>query len=106
MPVDQQIQALLDKGTGVPATNTLSVADARAQYEARIALMAPAAEVGAVTERTIPGPGGDLKLRIYRPAGQGPFPILERRSLVDGRPMFNIVLNRVHAIRSSRILGF
>jgi acetyl esterase len=76
MPVDPQIQALLDMGTGVPATNTLSVADARAQYEARIALMAPAAEVAAVTERTISGPGGDLKLRIYRPAGQGPFPIL------------------------------
>jgi acetyl esterase len=76
MPVDPQIQALLDKGTGVPATDTLSVADARAQYEARIGLMAPSAEVGAVTERTIPGPGGDLTLRIYRPVGQGPFPVL------------------------------
>ena len=76
MPVDPQIQALLDMGTGVPATNTLSVADARAQYEARTALMAPAAEVAAVTERIIQGPGGGLKLRIYRPAGQGPFPIL------------------------------
>jgi acetyl esterase len=76
MTVDPQIQALLDMGTGVPATNTLSVADARAQYEARIALMAPAAEVAAVTEQIIRGPGGGLKLRIYRPAGQGPFPIL------------------------------
>jgi acetyl esterase len=76
MPIDAQIQALLDMGTGVPATNTLSVAEARAQYEARVALMAPAADVGAVTERTIPGPGGDLRLRIYRPAGEGPFPIL------------------------------
>ena len=43
MPVDPQIQALLDMGTGVPATNTLSVAEARAQYEGRIRLMAPAA---------------------------------------------------------------
>ena len=76
MPVDPQIKALLDMGTGVPATNTLSVADARAQYEARVALMAPAAEIGAVTERTIAGPGGDLKLRIYRPTGEGPFPVL------------------------------
>jgi hypothetical protein len=58
MPVDPQIQALLDMGTGVPATNTLSVADARAQYEARTALMAAAAEVAAVTERIIQGPGG------------------------------------------------
>ena len=76
MPVDPQIQALLDKGTGVPATHTLSVGDARTQYEARVAIMAPPASVGPVTERIIPGPGGDLKLRIYHPEGQGPFPLL------------------------------
>src|SRR5580700_619279 len=76
MPVDPQIQALLDMGTGVPATNTLSVPEARTQYEARARLMAPAAAVAGVTERTIAGPGGDLRLRIYRPAGQGPFPLL------------------------------
>lgn len=45
MPVDPQIQALLDKGTGVPATHTLPVDMARAQYEARIALMASPAEI-------------------------------------------------------------
>ena len=76
MPVDPQIQALLDMGTGVPATNTLSVAAARTQYEARIALMAQAADIATVTERTVQGPGGDLKLRVYRPLGQGPFPLL------------------------------
>ncbi|HEY6870928.1 MAG TPA: alpha/beta hydrolase, partial [Novosphingobium sp.] len=27
-------------------------------------------------QRTIPGPGGDLALRIYRPQGNGPFPLL------------------------------
>lgn len=76
MPVDPQIQALLDKGTGVPATHTLSVAQARAQYEARIGIMAPPAAVGAVSECIIKGPGGDLRLRIYQPAGTGPFPML------------------------------
>jgi acetyl esterase len=45
MPVDPQIQALLDKGTGVPATHTLPVDVARAQHEARIALMASPAEI-------------------------------------------------------------
>ena len=74
MPVDPQIRTLLDMGTGVPATNTLSVAEARAQYEARIALMAPPTEVGAVTERIIPGPGGDLTLRLYDRTGRGRFP--------------------------------
>ena len=76
MPVDPQIQALLDMGTGVPATNTLSVVEARVQYEGRVRLMVPAPDVGAVTERSVEGPGGDLRLRIYRPAGQGPFPLL------------------------------
>jgi acetyl esterase len=76
MPVDPQIQALLDMGTGVPATNTLSVAEARAQYEGRIRLMAAPPDVGEVSERTIQGPGGDLRMRIYRPARVGPFPVL------------------------------
>jgi len=75
MPVDPQIQELLDMGAGVPATNTLTVAEARIQYEGRISLMAPAPDV-AVREQTVAGPGGDLRLRIYRPDGQGPFPLL------------------------------
>jgi acetyl esterase len=76
MPVDPQIQILLDKGTGVPATHTLSVPEARAQYEARVALMAPPAAVAKVDERRIAGPGGPLRLRVYRPLGTGPFPLL------------------------------
>jgi acetyl esterase len=76
MPVDPQIQALLDKGTGVPATHTLPVAEARAQYEARIALMGRPADVASVAERSIDGPGGPLRLRIYTPHGTGPFPLL------------------------------
>ena len=76
MPVDPQIQALLDRGTGVPATHTLPVAEARRQYEARIALMAPPAAVATIAERSIDGPGGPLRLRIYTPAGRGPFPLM------------------------------
>jgi acetyl esterase len=76
MPVDPQIQVLLDKGTGVPATHTLPVDVARAQYEARIALMVAPAEIAGVRERTIDGPGGPLRIRIYTPQGTGPFPLL------------------------------
>jgi acetyl esterase len=76
MPVDPQIQALLDKGAGVPATHTLPVAEARIQYESRIPLMGKPAPVAAVSERTIPGPGGDLLLRLYTPPGTGPFPLM------------------------------
>ena len=76
MPVDPQIQVLLDRGAGVPATHTLPVDIARAQYEARTALMAPAADVAVVAERTIEGPGGPLRVRLYTPHGTGPFPLL------------------------------
>jgi len=76
MPVDPQIQALLDRGTGVPATHTLPVDVARAQYEARIALMASPADITGVREHTIDGPGGPLRLRIYTPHGTDPLPLL------------------------------
>jgi len=32
--------------------------------------------VGDVTDRSIPGPGGDIPVRVYRPDGDGPFPTL------------------------------
>ena len=76
MPLDPQIKALLDRGTGVPATHTLPVAEARALYEARIAVMAPPAAIARVAERVIDGPGGRMRLRVYRPEGAGPFPVL------------------------------
>lgn len=81
MPVDPQIQAILDKAAGLPPTHTLSVAAARARYEARLDALPPPAPVAAVAERTIDGPGGPLKLRIYTPEGDpagggGPFPLM------------------------------
>jgi acetyl esterase len=76
MPIDPQIQALLDKGSGVPQTHTLPVAEARRLYEARIAAMAPPAKVAKVAQRFTDGPGGPIALRIYTPAGDGPFPLM------------------------------
>ncbi len=76
MPVDPQIQALLDKGAGVPATHTLPVDAARAQYEARIALMGRPAKIASAREQTIDGPGGPLRIRIYTPLGTGLCPLL------------------------------
>ena len=76
MPVDPQIRALLDRGTGVPATHTLPVAEARRQYEARIVLMAPPPQMAKVLERRIDGPEGTIALRINTPAGGGPFPLM------------------------------
>ena len=76
MPVDPQIQKLLDRGSGVPATHTLPVAEARRLYEARIAAMAVPARVAGVTMRGIDGPDGPLAVRLYTPHGKGPFPLM------------------------------
>jgi acetyl esterase len=70
MPLDPQIQALLDKGTGVPATHTLPVAVARAKYEARIAVGGDSAggtmaAVTALRVRDEGGPGLCAQLLLY-----------------------------------------
>lgn len=75
MPLDADLKALLDKAAGQPGLETLGVAEARRYYETRP--RPPAAAVGQVEERSIDGPGGDLWLRIYTPAGgQTPRPLL------------------------------
>jgi acetyl esterase len=76
MPIDPQIQALLTKASGLPATHSLPVDVARAQYEARTASMAPPADIAGVFEQAIGGQGGPLRIRTYTPQGTGPFPLL------------------------------
>jgi acetyl esterase len=76
MPLDPQVKALLDQMAGLPRLEELSVADARKQVERRIAVNLPTLPVASVLNRSIPGPGGDLPLRIYTPNGNGPFPLL------------------------------
>ena len=70
MPVDPQIQQVIDAlaASDFGPVYEQSPEEARAQYErmvkARGVVPAP---VGAVEERSIPGPAGDLPVRIYRP---------------------------------------
>jgi hypothetical protein len=53
LPVDPQIQTLLDRAAGVPATHTLPLAAARTQAESRVALMAPPAEIAGTAMRQV-----------------------------------------------------
>jgi acetyl esterase len=76
MPVDPQIQALLDLRAKLPALHTLSVADARAQMTARDIPGLRRPEVASVVNRDMQGPGGSLRLRIYTPMGENPFPLM------------------------------
>ena len=76
MPVDPQIQALLDLRAKLPALHTLSVADARVQMAARDIPGLRKPEIGSIVNRDMQGPGGSLPLRIYTPNGTGPFPLM------------------------------
>jgi len=75
MTPDPQMKAILAqmKAAGWFPTHKLSVPDARKAFKSRIAKGAP---VARSEDRTVPGPGGDICLRIHWPAGAGPFPAL------------------------------
>jgi acetyl esterase len=76
MPVDPQIQMLLDLRAKLPPLHSLSVQEARAQFAARAFPGLRSDAVARVENRDMQGPGGSLGLRIYTPFGQGPFPLM------------------------------
>jgi acetyl esterase/lipase len=74
-----EIQALLERqaASGRPPLHRQSVAQARAFHvEDAAALNGPAVPVAAVADRLVPGPAGELPVRVYTPEGSPPFPIV------------------------------
>ncbi len=73
MPIDPIAAGLLQQmaEAGMPPLNEMSPADARQAAEGFRALAGEPETVADVTDRTIPGPGGDIPVRIYTPAGGG-----------------------------------
>jgi acetyl esterase len=62
---------------GFPQTHTVSPNEARVNAARRRALVAaPVEPVAKVEDRTVPGPAGEIALRVYTPAGRGPFAVL------------------------------
>jgi acetyl esterase len=79
VPLDPQLQVMRDQRerNNVPPLYAMSLADARAADLASIRDSGGEPEpVYEVTDLTIAGPGGDLPLRLYRPASQRPLPAL------------------------------
>ena len=79
MPLDPQVQHLLDSRARdeVRPLYTMSVRQARDEDLRAITAAAGDPEpVAEVSERDIEGPGGPLRIRIYRPAAEGPTPAL------------------------------
>ncbi|MFL5792932.1 MAG: alpha/beta hydrolase [Actinomycetota bacterium] len=74
-----EIRSLLDQQatSGRPPLHHQSVEQARAFHAAdAAALNGPPAPVAAVADRRVPGPAGELPVRVYTPEGSPPFPIV------------------------------
>src|SRR5262245_4069021 len=64
------------KARNVPPIHALPVAEGRAMALAGARPAVPPPLVGGVTDRAIPGPSGEMPVRIFTPTGAGPFPLL------------------------------
>ncbi|OBK30535.1 esterase [Mycobacterium asiaticum] len=70
MTLDPQIAALLDTlDSGFPPVHTMTGAQARAAIRARFVPAADPEPVAQVRDFTVPGPGEDIPVRVYRPDG-------------------------------------
>ncbi len=76
-PLHPKIRAMLDAEGPFPPPDTLAVAEVRAVREGMM-LRRPKLDepVARVEDRTIPAPGGEIRIRIYSPHGSGPQPVL------------------------------
>jgi acetyl esterase len=77
MPLDPEAKMLLEQMTTVVRPfDELSVEEARAAIATLSAAAGEGEAVARVENRTIPGPRGEIPVRIYTPAGRAPFPLL------------------------------
>jgi acetyl esterase len=78
MPLDPQAQVLLEqmKAMGFTYTPDMTVTRAREMLKAMQAVRPDGEPVAHVEDRLIPGPAGEIPIRIYTPQGSGPFPAL------------------------------
>lgn len=81
--MDPQVQSLLQMmeaqtaAAGVPPMWELPADVARAGAEVGFqAFNSPMPEIGSVMDRTIPGPAGEIPVKVFTPTGSGPFPLL------------------------------
>ena len=76
MRLDPQIAPLIEMlDAGFPPVHTMTGAEARATIRSRFVPPVKPEPVAEVRDQTIPGPGSDIRIRIYRPDGDA-LPIL------------------------------
>ena len=79
MPLDPQVVTVLEKmkAAGLPDYSELSAPQARALYiKGAKALESPPEAVARVANRALPGPRGEIPVRLYTPLEERPLPLL------------------------------
>lgn len=79
MPLNPQLVPLAEGMQGPDAVDMSDMTpdEARAAYLALAGLFGPGEDVGEVADRTLPGPAGEIPVRVYTPAdAPGPLPVV------------------------------
>ena len=78
MPLSAKAQEFLEQiaAAGMPPLGSASVADTRKAFDGIAAFGGPIQAVARVEDRRIPGPAGEIPLRIYTPQPRGTLPVL------------------------------
>ncbi len=78
MPLDPQAQKVVDAlaALHLKPFKDSTPAEARESMRSRTAALGPFEEVAAVTDHRVPVAGGEITVRVYKPAGMGPHPVL------------------------------
>ena len=78
MPLDPQAEALLAqmKEQGLPPFEEMTVPQAREVIAGFRELQAEPPPIAAAEDRTVPGPAGDIPIRVYMPQAPAPRPVL------------------------------
>ena len=79
MPLDPQVQAMREAKMRGPSRPLYEMSLSEARKADLASIMADRGELqplGAVVDIRLPGPAGHLPVRVYRPAGEPPFPVL------------------------------
>ncbi len=76
--VQPDVQLVMDymAGLNLPPLDSMSPEAAREFMAAGAAQRPPGPDVGEIVDGTLPGAGGDLQYRLYRPATEGPHPVI------------------------------
>jgi acetyl esterase len=78
MPLDPQAQAMLDliASMNAPPLGSLSAAETREGSRAPLAPVEEREQLHSVEDRTIPGPAGEIPVRVYTPSAEPDLPLL------------------------------